>query len=115
MAEHIVARRWSGRVCRWAGLPHAGHSCAGLIPSAGGSNRANRQPGNRATTSSNGGNPCAILNSDSLVDRALESNLDLEIALTRLQEARTQEIVVIGEALPAGERAEGVASAQGQI
>ena len=38
---------------------------------------------------------------DSLVDRAIESNLDLEIALTRLQEARTQELVVIGEALPA--------------
>jgi NodT family efflux transporter outer membrane factor (OMF) lipoprotein len=38
---------------------------------------------------------------DSLVGRAIESNLDLEIALTRLQEARTQEFVVIGEALPA--------------
>ncbi len=39
---------------------------------------------------------------DSLISRALESNLDLEIALTRLQEARTQELVVIGEALPSG-------------
>jgi NodT family efflux transporter outer membrane factor (OMF) lipoprotein len=39
---------------------------------------------------------------DSLVSRAIESNLDLEIALTRLQEARTQELVVIGESLPAG-------------
>jgi NodT family efflux transporter outer membrane factor (OMF) lipoprotein len=39
---------------------------------------------------------------DSLVSRAIESNLDIEIALTRLQEARTQELVVIGEALPAG-------------
>jgi NodT family efflux transporter outer membrane factor (OMF) lipoprotein len=37
---------------------------------------------------------------NSLVGRALESNLALEIALTRLQEARTQELVVIGEALP---------------
>jgi NodT family efflux transporter outer membrane factor (OMF) lipoprotein len=37
---------------------------------------------------------------DSLIGRALESNLDLEIALTRLQEARTQEFVVIGESLP---------------
>ena len=36
---------------------------------------------------------------NSLVSRAIESNLDLEIALTRLQEARTQELVVIGEAL----------------
>ncbi|HUI22201.1 MAG TPA: efflux transporter outer membrane subunit [Methylocella sp.] len=40
---------------------------------------------------------------DSLVSRALESNLEVEIALTRLQEARTQELVVIGEALPSGE------------
>ncbi len=37
---------------------------------------------------------------DSLVDRAIASNLDIEIALTRLQEARTQEAVVLGEALP---------------
>jgi NodT family efflux transporter outer membrane factor (OMF) lipoprotein len=39
---------------------------------------------------------------DSLVSRAIESNLDLEIALTRIQEARTQELVAIGESLPAG-------------
>ncbi|MGH7878961.1 MAG: efflux transporter outer membrane subunit, partial [Candidatus Binataceae bacterium] len=38
---------------------------------------------------------------NSLVGRAIESNLDLEIALTRLQEARTEEIVVTGESLPA--------------
>jgi NodT family efflux transporter outer membrane factor (OMF) lipoprotein len=38
---------------------------------------------------------------DSLIDRAIQSNLDLEIALTRLQEARTAELVVIGESLPA--------------
>lgn len=37
---------------------------------------------------------------DSLVDRAIASNLDIEIALTRLQEARTEEAVVLGEALP---------------
>jgi len=40
---------------------------------------------------------------NSLVSRAIESNLDLENALTRLQEARTQEFVVIGESLPASE------------
>ena len=40
---------------------------------------------------------------DSLVSRAIESNLDLEIALIRLQAARTQELVVIGESLPAAE------------
>ncbi len=37
---------------------------------------------------------------DSLVDRALKANLDLEIALTRLQQARTYETVVMGYALP---------------
>jgi NodT family efflux transporter outer membrane factor (OMF) lipoprotein len=37
---------------------------------------------------------------DSLVDRAIAANLDLELALTRLQEARTQEAVVLGTALP---------------
>jgi NodT family efflux transporter outer membrane factor (OMF) lipoprotein len=37
---------------------------------------------------------------NSLVDRAVKSNLDLEIALDRLQQARTYEAVVIGYALP---------------
>src|SRR4029077_3928589 len=37
---------------------------------------------------------------DSLVERAVKSNLDLEIALTRLQQARTYESVVVGAALP---------------
>ncbi len=37
---------------------------------------------------------------DSLVDRAIKSNLDLELALTRLQQARTYESVVTGYALP---------------
>jgi NodT family efflux transporter outer membrane factor (OMF) lipoprotein len=37
---------------------------------------------------------------DSLVDRAVKSNLDLEIALSRLQQARTYETVVLGYALP---------------
>jgi NodT family efflux transporter outer membrane factor (OMF) lipoprotein len=37
---------------------------------------------------------------DSLVERAIKSNLDLEIALTRLQQARTYEAVVVGHALP---------------
>ena len=34
------------------------------------------------------------------MERAIKSNLDLEIALTRLQQARTFEAVVIGHALP---------------
>jgi NodT family efflux transporter outer membrane factor (OMF) lipoprotein len=37
---------------------------------------------------------------NSLVDRAVESNLDLQIALDRLQQARTYEAVVVGHALP---------------
>jgi NodT family efflux transporter outer membrane factor (OMF) lipoprotein len=37
---------------------------------------------------------------DSLVERAIKANLDLDIALTRLQQARTYETVVLGHALP---------------
>ncbi len=37
---------------------------------------------------------------NSLVERAIQSNPDLEIALTRLQQARTYEAVVAGHALP---------------
>jgi NodT family efflux transporter outer membrane factor (OMF) lipoprotein len=37
---------------------------------------------------------------DSLVDRAVRSNLDIAIALDRLQRARTYEVVVVGHALP---------------
>jgi NodT family efflux transporter outer membrane factor (OMF) lipoprotein len=37
---------------------------------------------------------------DSIVERAIRSNPDIEIALDRLEEARTQEAVVLGYALP---------------
>jgi NodT family efflux transporter outer membrane factor (OMF) lipoprotein len=37
---------------------------------------------------------------NSLVERAIKANLDIEIALTRLQEARTYEAVVVSSALP---------------
>jgi NodT family efflux transporter outer membrane factor (OMF) lipoprotein len=37
---------------------------------------------------------------DSLIDRAIRANPDIEIALTRLQEARTREAGLIGNALP---------------
>ena len=37
---------------------------------------------------------------NSLIDRAIRDNPDIEIALDRMQEARTAEIVVLGEALP---------------
>jgi NodT family efflux transporter outer membrane factor (OMF) lipoprotein len=40
---------------------------------------------------------------DRLVDRAVASNYDVEIALTRLQEARTEQAVVLGQALPVAE------------
>jgi NodT family efflux transporter outer membrane factor (OMF) lipoprotein len=48
---------------------------------------------------------------DSLVERAVKSNLDLGIALTRLQQARTYESVVVGHALP--EVDAGAAAARG--
>jgi len=37
---------------------------------------------------------------NSLVERAIKANLDLDIALTRLQQARTYQAVVLGHALP---------------
>jgi NodT family efflux transporter outer membrane factor (OMF) lipoprotein len=37
---------------------------------------------------------------DSLIDRAIRANPDIEIALTRLQEVRTREAVLTGDALP---------------
>jgi NodT family efflux transporter outer membrane factor (OMF) lipoprotein len=48
---------------------------------------------------------------DSLIERALVSNPDLDIALTRLQQARTYESVVLGHALP--EVDAGAAAARG--
>jgi NodT family efflux transporter outer membrane factor (OMF) lipoprotein len=44
---------------------------------------------------------------DSLIERAIKSSPDIEIALTRLQEARTQEAVVLGQALPSLEASGG--------
>jgi NodT family efflux transporter outer membrane factor (OMF) lipoprotein len=37
---------------------------------------------------------------DALIDRAIRANPDIEIALTRLQEVRTQQTVLLGDALP---------------
>lgn len=51
---------------------------------------------------------------NALVGRALQSNLDLEIALTRLQAARTEEIVIIGAALPAAGATGGVGVGTGR-
>jgi NodT family efflux transporter outer membrane factor (OMF) lipoprotein len=50
---------------------------------------------------------------DSLIDRAIAANFDLEIALTRLQEARTREIVVEGGALPVLDASGAVARGSG--
>lgn len=44
---------------------------------------------------------------DSLIERAIAASPTLEIALNRLQQARAQEAVVIGAALPAAEGSEG--------
>jgi outer membrane protein TolC len=38
---------------------------------------------------------------DSLIDRAVRANPNIEIALTRLQEVRSQQSVLVGDALPA--------------
>jgi NodT family efflux transporter outer membrane factor (OMF) lipoprotein len=38
---------------------------------------------------------------ESLIERAIRANPDIEVALTRLQEARTQQFVLVGVALPA--------------
>jgi NodT family efflux transporter outer membrane factor (OMF) lipoprotein len=50
---------------------------------------------------------------DSLVERAIKSNMDLEIALTRLQQARTYESVVVGHALPTVEASAGAGRGTG--
>jgi NodT family efflux transporter outer membrane factor (OMF) lipoprotein len=50
---------------------------------------------------------------DSLIARALQSNLDLEIALTRLQEAQAQMGVEIGQALPSVDGSGGAATGTG--
>ncbi len=50
---------------------------------------------------------------DALVDRAVKSNLDLKMALDRLQQARTYEAVVVGRSLPAAEASGAVAKGTG--
>jgi NodT family efflux transporter outer membrane factor (OMF) lipoprotein len=49
----------------------------------------------------------------SLVDRAIKANPELEIALTRVQEARQQEAVFLGQALPELEASGGAARGTG--
>ena len=51
---------------------------------------------------------------DSLVSRAIEANLDLGIALTRVQEARTKVAGAVGQALPTITAAEGAGWGTGQ-
>jgi NodT family efflux transporter outer membrane factor (OMF) lipoprotein len=58
---------------------------------------------------------------DSLVDRAVQNNIDLKIALTRLQEARATEYVISGGTLPylegsgAAARGSGTNSTKGRV
>jgi NodT family efflux transporter outer membrane factor (OMF) lipoprotein len=49
----------------------------------------------------------------SLVERAIACNLDIEIALTRMQAVRTQQIVVVGAALPTVDASAGIAAGTG--
>ncbi len=48
-----------------------------------------------------------------LVEQAIACNLDIEIALTRMQAVRTQQIVVVGTALPTVEASAGIAGGTG--
>ncbi len=50
---------------------------------------------------------------DSLVDRAIKANFDLEIAFARLQEARAMEAAVAGTALPTAEMSAGAGKGTG--
>jgi NodT family efflux transporter outer membrane factor (OMF) lipoprotein len=50
---------------------------------------------------------------NALVERAVASNLDIEAALTRVQRARIEEIVVLGAALPQLDVSAGVAAGTG--
>ena len=61
----------------------------------------------------NGGALCATASSKSLIGRAVAASPTLEIALNRLQEARAQEAVVVGSALPMLEGSEGGALGTG--
>jgi NodT family efflux transporter outer membrane factor (OMF) lipoprotein len=51
---------------------------------------------------------------DSLISRAIEANLDLEMALARVQQARTKEAVAWGQALPTVNATEGAGVGTGQ-
>src|SRR5208337_5301380 len=48
-----------------------------------------------------------------LVEQAIECNPDLEIALTRVQAIRTQQIVVLGSMLPTAEASAGTGAGTG--
>ncbi len=50
---------------------------------------------------------------NSLIDRAIKANPQLEIALTHVQQARQQQAVTLGEALPSAEASGGAANGTG--
>src|SRR5580704_6776524 len=72
------------------------HTPATTMPSAFNAAPPTTQPANITDWWKSFGDP----ELDSLIERALAANFDLDIALTRLQEARTTEEVVEGGALP---------------
>jgi len=72
------------------------HTPSTTMPSAFSAAPPSTQPANITDWWESFGDP----ELDSLIDRALAANFDLDIALTRLQEARTAEVVVEGGALP---------------
>ncbi|MGO8917005.1 MAG: efflux transporter outer membrane subunit [Stellaceae bacterium] len=114
----MTGRRLAARLGRWAAIAATGAALAGCtvgpdyhVPVLSMPAQFAAAAATPAARSVKTGEPPAISLAtwwralgdpelDTLVDRAIASNLDIEIALTRLQEARTQEAVVMGEALP---------------
>ena len=80
---------------------------------AGSSATATTAPGNAAVDLTQWWRALNDLQLESLIDRAIRANTNLEIALTRLQEARTFEAVVAGHALPNLEASAGLGRGTG--
>jgi NodT family efflux transporter outer membrane factor (OMF) lipoprotein len=85
------------------------HTPATTMPSAFNAAPPTTQPANITDWWKSFGDP----ELDSLIERALAANFDLDIALTRLQEARTTEVVVEGGALPEIDASGGLAGGTG--
>ena len=81
--------------------------------SAANATRPNDPGGNRAADPARWWRALNDRELDALIDRAIAASPTLEIALNRLQQARAQEAVVVGAALPALEASEGGAFGTG--